>query len=104
MKKFSVLASILTLATLHAAPSLAAESGGNKEQTTRMSKCSAEAKEKGLKGDARKEHMSQCLRSPVSQAATKECSASAAEKGLKGERRKEFVTECVKGKTPASVG
>lgn len=96
----TILASLVTFAVLHTAPVLAAESAGNKAQTTRMSQCSAQAKEKGLKGDARKEHMSQCLRSPVSQAATKECSASAAEKGLKGERRKEFVSDCVKSKTP----
>jgi len=97
----TILASLVTLAALHAVPAFAAESGGSKAQTTRMSQCSSEAKEKGLKGDARKEHMSQCLRSPVSQAAAKECNASAAEKGLKGERRKEFVTDCVKSKAPA---
>lgn len=97
----TVLASLFTLAMIHAAPTLAAESGDSKAQTTRMSQCSAQAKEKGLKGDARKEHMSQCLRSPVSQAAAKECGTSATEKGLKGERRKEFVKECVKSKSPA---
>ncbi len=100
MNKTIIFASLLAFAGLQAVPALAAESGGNKAQTTRMSLCSAEAKEKGLKGDARKEHMSQCLRSPVSQAAAKECNASAAEKGLKGERRKEFVSECVKSKAP----
>jgi len=91
--------SAVSLIVLCATPALAAESGGgNKAQTTRMSQCSAEAKEKGLKGDARKEHMSQCLRNPGSQAAAKECNASATEKGLKGERRKEFMSECVKSK------
>lgn len=104
MNKGTVVASLLAFAALHAAPTLGADTGGNKDQTTRMSKCSAEAKDKGLKGEARKEHMSQCLRSPVSQAAAKECNASASEKGLKGERRKEFVNECVKSKTPAAVG
>lgn len=99
--KTTILASLFAFTALHTVPALAAESGGAKAQTTRMSQCSAEAKEKGLKGDARKEHMSQCLRSPVSQAAAKECTASAAEKGLKGERRKEFVTDCVKSKTPS---
>lgn len=78
---------------------LAADGGEKKSQTSRMSQCSAQAKEQGLKGDARKEHMSQCLRSPVSQAAAKECGATATEKGLKGQRRKEFVSECVKGKS-----
>ena len=76
-----------------------ADSGGNKAQTTRMSQCSAEAKEKGLKGDARKEHMSQCLRNPGAQTAAKECNSAATEKGLKGERRKEFVDGCIKTKS-----
>jgi hypothetical protein len=97
--KQTILVPLLALACLHAAPSLAADSAGSKAQTTRMSQCSAEAKEKGLKGEARKEHMSQCLRSPGSQAAAKECRATATEKGLKGERRKEFVNDCVKSKS-----
>ena len=97
MNKIAV--SMLSLIILHAAPALAAESGGAKKaQTTRMSQCSAEAKEKGLKGDARKEHMSQCLRNPGTQAAAKECTAAANEKGLKGDRRKAFVSDCVKAK------
>lgn len=96
-----ILTSIVAAFALHAGTSIAAESAGNKAQTSRMTQCSAEAKDKGLKGDARKEHMSQCLRSPVSQAAAKECNASATEKGLKGERRKEFIADCVKTKTPS---
>jgi hypothetical protein len=96
MSATSMAAIVLILAVTQ--PALAADSGGNKAQTTRMSQCSAEAKEKGLKGDARKEHMSQCLRNPGAQAAAKECNGAAAEKGLKGERRKAFVDECVKAK------
>lgn len=101
-----IAVSTLTVLLLQAVPVLAAESAdGGKPQTTRMSECSAQAKEKGLKGDARKEHMSQCLRKPGAQAAAKECNASATDKGLKGERRKEFVAECVKSKSAgASVG
>jgi hypothetical protein len=102
MKPYQTLA-VLVLMTAAAAPALAAE--GGKSQTSRMSQCSAEAKEKGLKGDARKEHMSQCLRNPGSQAAAKECNANAAEKGLKGQRKKEFVSDCIKGKsTTGTVG
>ena len=41
---------------------LAADTGGNKAQTTRMSQCSSEAKEKGLKGDARKEFVDGCIK------------------------------------------
>lgn len=69
-----------------------------------MSQCSAEAKEKGYKGDARKEHMSQRLRAPGSQVAAKECNAAANEKGIKGAKRKDFVADCVKSKAGGSVG
>jgi hypothetical protein len=96
MNATAMAAILLVLAASE--PVLAADSGGNKAQTTRMSQCSAEAKEKGLKGDARKEHMSQCLRNPGAQAAAKECNGAAAEQGLKGERRKEFVDGCIKAK------
>lgn len=104
MKPYHPLA-LLALLSIAVTPALAADSGSGKSQTSRMSQCSSEAKEKGLKGDARKEHMSQCLRTPGSQAAAKECNASAAEKGLKGQRKKEFVSDCVKGKsTTGNVG
>jgi hypothetical protein len=104
MKAFYTLTA-LALMTIAATPALAADSGNGKSQTTRMSQCSTEAKEKGLKGDARKEHMSQCLRNPGSQAAAKECNTNAAEKGLKGQRKKEFVSDCVKGKaTTGTMG
>jgi len=89
--------SALCLAVACVTPALAADSSG-KAQANRMSQCSTQAKEMGLKGDARKEHMSQCLRNPNNQAAAKECNASATEKGLKGQRRREFVSECVKSK------
>lgn len=102
MKPLYTLA-ILTLMNIATAPVLAADGGTGKSQTSRMSQCSGEAKEKGLKGDARKEHMSQCLRNPGSQAAAKECNANAAEKGLKGQRKKEFVTDCVKGKSTSGT-
>ena len=96
MNATAMAAIVLILAASQQA--LAADSGGNKAQTTRMSQCSAEAKEKGLKGDARKEHMSQCLRNPGAQAAARECNGAATEKGLKGERRKDFVDDCIKAK------
>ncbi len=99
-----IIAVTFAALTLSATPALAAEQAGSgdKPQTTRMSQCSAQAKEQGLKGDARKEHMSTCLRGPGTQAAAKECNASATEKGLKGSKRKEFVTDCIKSK--GSVG
>ena len=82
--------------------SFAAEPG-NKAQTNRMSQCSTQAKENGLKGDARKEFMSQCLRNPAAQTAAKECNSAAAEKGLKGAQRKTFVDDCVKSKAGADT-
>ncbi len=100
-----IVTSLFVLALVSGTNVIAAETtGGNKAQTTKMSQCSAEAKEQGLKGDARKEHMSQCLRSPGSQAAAKECNASATEKGLKGGKRKDFVNDCVKTKGAGNVG
>jgi hypothetical protein len=99
MKRILMAASILLLTTGHGA--LAAEGTSSKPQTTRMSQCSADAKGKGLKGDARKEYMSQCLRNPAAQTAAKECGSAAAEKGLKGEQRKAFVNDCVKSKASA---
>lgn len=98
----SIALAMLVLALASGQPILAAEGKGNKAQTTRMSQCSADAKQKGLKGDARKEFMSQCLRNPGPQTAVKECSSNAAEKGLKGEQRKAFVDECVRTKASAA--
>lgn len=89
---------LFTAATFLAAPALAADGDVKKSQTSRMSQCSAQAKEQGLKGEARKEHMSQCLRNPASKAPAKACRADAKEQGLKGQRRKDFVSDCVKNK------
>jgi hypothetical protein len=99
MKRIVIAASVI-LVTMGQGV-LAAEGSGNKPQTTRMSQCSADAKQKGLKGDARKDYMSQCLRNPAAQTAAKECGSAAAEKGLKGDERKAFVADCVKSKAAA---
>jgi hypothetical protein len=102
--KSMIALSLLGIALLPAAATWDAHAAdAAKAQTSRMSECSTQAKEKGLKGEARKEHMSQCLRKPAAQAAAKECGTAATEKGLKGERRREFVAECVKSKS-GSVG
>lgn len=82
----------------------AAETSGSKSQTNRMSQCSTQAKEQGLKGDARKEFMSECLRNPAARTAAKECSSAAADKGLKGAQRKAFVDECLKAKSASTMG
>lgn len=100
------IASLFVLALAAGGSAQAAEAvGAGKGQASRMSQCSADAKEKGLKGDARKEFMSQCLRSSDSQAATKECAADAAQRGLTGDKRREFLKSCVgKSKAAGPVG
>lgn len=100
----SVKVAVIALAVLASPAGYAAESAAGKSQANRMSQCSAEAKERGLKGDARKEHMSVCLRNPGDQAAARQCNDRADEKGLKGERRRDFVDDCVKAKAPGRVG
>ena len=98
--------SLFVLALVSGANAFAAEAlpGGNQAQTSRMSQCSADAKEKGLKGDARKDFMSQCLRSSESTAAGKQCNADATEKGLTGEKRKDFLKTCIKAKGAGPIG
>ena len=94
----SLVAVVVALAVVTSPAAPAAESAAGKSQANRMSQCSAEAKDKGLKGDARKEHMSVCLRNPGDQASARQCNERADEKGLKGERRRDFVDDCVKKK------
>ena len=99
MKPIAIAAvTVLLLCGQH---SLAAETGSKPQ--TRMGQCSTQAKERGLKGDARKEYMSQCLRNPATRAAAKECSSAAAEKGLKGEARRSFVNDCIRSKEGAAA-
>ena len=99
-----IVTSLFVLALVSGTGAIAAQTtGGNKAQTTRMGQCSVEAKEKGLKGDARRDHMSQCLRSPATQAAAKACIANATEQGLKGKERSKFVSKCVKTKRVSSA-
>ena len=72
--------------------------------------CSAEAKEKGLKGDESKTFREKCLQERVAalpasekkltpqQEKMKTCSAEAKAKGLKGEEYKTFRNGCLKAK------
>lgn len=99
-----IIPSLFVLFALAAAANATEAPGGNKAQTSRMSQCSADAKEKGLKGDERKDYMSRCLRSSESPAATKQCNAEAGEKGLTGEKRNDFLKSCVKVKSAGAVG
>jgi hypothetical protein len=109
---------ILVLAALAAASALAAVAAdAPKKQPTpqqqRMADCSHESK--GMKGDAHKKFMSECLKSKDSpadvkmamskaapakatqQEKMKTCNAEAGQKQLKGDARKKFMSECLKG-------
>ena len=69
-------------------------------QTDKMKSCNATAKEQTLKGDARRDFMSQCLSSKpdpdklAKREKVKSCTADAKEKSLKGDERKKFISEC----------
>ncbi len=91
------LAALLCLSL--STPALAATA-----QQQRMKDCNAKAT--GMKGEARKEFMSKCLKGEdagtTTPAATdqqqkmKDCNATAKTKGLKGAERKTFMKECLK--------
>ena len=99
-----IVSTMFALMLATGAQVIAAEApSGNKAQTSKMSQCSADAKDKGLKGDARKDYMSQCLRSSESPA-TMKCNAEATEKGLGGDKRKDFLKACTKSKDAGAVG
>ncbi|EXI78457.1 MAG: Phosphate starvation-inducible protein PsiF precursor [Candidatus Accumulibacter appositus] len=93
-------------------------SEAQKAQQEKMKFCNADAKEKALTGDERKQFMSNCLKKAPAEAAPaaapaeaspaaapaktsqqnkmKECNATASSKGLKGDERKAFMSECLK--------
>ena len=76
-------------------------------QQERMKSCNADATSKGVKGDARKQFMSHCLKGEATastdktltpqQEKMKDCNAQATSKGVKGEARKTFMSSCLKG-------
>jgi hypothetical protein len=89
-------------------------SEAQKAQQEKMKFCNAEAKEKALKGDERKQFMSNCLKKAPAEATPapapevapakasqqdkmKNCNATAGSKELKGDERKAFMSECLKG-------
>ncbi len=75
-------------------------------QQQKMKTCNAEATQKGLKGDARKDFMKTCLSAGGAAAAPaatqqekmKTCNADATGQGLKGAARKAFMSKCLSGK------
>ncbi|MBN8451161.1 MAG: phosphate-starvation-inducible protein PsiF [Candidatus Accumulibacter sp.] len=71
-----------------------------KAQQEKMKACNAQAGEKGLKGDERKQFMSTCLGAKPANATQqdkmKRCNSEAGSKQLKGDERKQFMSECLK--------
>lgn len=88
-------------------------------QHERMRRCNAEAKEQSLKGDERKNFMSNCLRGkhdksglaagaetakaevPLAELEATErakaCNQAAVEQSLSGDERRAYISECSKG-------
>jgi hypothetical protein len=75
-------------------------------QQQRMAECNKTAGEKGLKGDDRKQFMSNCLSgkpdakpaaASTQQEKMKACNAEAGKKSLKGDERKKFMSGCLSG-------
>lgn len=90
------LLAALALATSLATPAAYAENA----QQSRMASCNQQAT--GMKGDARKAFMSNCLAGKPAPAAKaspqqrmKDCNDKAA--GMKGDARKAFMSKCLKG-------
>jgi len=100
---------LIALAAL-SVPALAATA-----QQEKMKTCNAEAKAKGLKGDAYKKFRDDCLKAKPAEAAPapaastdtkkltpqqekmKSCNSLAASQGLSGDARKKFMSSCLKG-------
>lgn len=83
-----------------------AQAADDKKPTTqqqRMADCNKAAGGKQLKGDARKQFMSSCLKGAGASAGTSQqdkmrhCNRQAGEQQLKGEARKQFMSGCLKG-------
>lgn len=117
MKKLLAAAALVLASQFAFAPAaLAADDKKPTAQQQRMKDCNAEAKEKALKGQGRKDFMKGCLsgkqaenkaareeRRAENQAAKqtqqdrmKTCNADAKTKGLKGDARKAFMSDCLK--------
>jgi len=86
-------------ALLLAAPlcAMAADDKPKTAQQEKMTTCNKEAGDKGLKGDDRKQFMSQCLKAAKmsQQDKMKACNKEAGDK--KGDDRKAFMSQCLKG-------
>jgi psiF repeat len=91
----------LAASSLYAAEeSKKSPSPAQQAQQDKMKVCNADAGEKQLKGDERKQFMSNCLSTkaaPVTQQEKmKICNTDAGQKQLKGDERKQFMSTCLK--------
>lgn len=87
-----------------AAPQAASSAKTMTPQQQKMADCSHQSK--GMKGDAHRKFMSECMHGKTATAAPggtsqqqkmKTCNADATAKGLKGSERKSFMSACLKG-------
>ena len=68
-----------------------------------MTQCNAQAGDKKLEGNARKQFMSSCLKGEdaskltAQQEKMKSCNKEAGDKKMKGDERKKFMSACLKG-------
>jgi hypothetical protein len=74
-------------------------------QQERMKNCNADAKEKELKGDPRRQFMSSCLKGEsggrertAQQEKMSTCNREASDKHMKGDERRQFMSSCLKGR------
>ena len=116
MRIRSTMLALALLAAVAAAPAFAASSTATSKPMTaqqqKMATCSTQSK--GMKGDAHKQFMSDCLKGKATTASTssapalpnskmsqqdkmKVCNADANGKKLKGSERKSFMSTCLKG-------
>ncbi|MDA0225386.1 MAG: PsiF family protein [Proteobacteria bacterium] len=70
-------------------------------QQSKMALCNKDAGAKQLKGDARKQFMSECLKAKPAGHAPQQnkmasCNKDAGAKNLKGDERKAFMSNCLK--------
>jgi len=81
-----------------------AQSDKQTAQQERMKTCNAQASSKDMKGDERRDFMSQCLKGEdepnltAQQEKMKTCNREASEKQMKGDERRAFMKDCLSAK------
>ena len=80
--------------------------GGDEKELTaeqqKMKDCNRTASDRQMKGDERREFMSQCLRKDggneltAQQERMKTCNRQAGDKDLKGDQRRDYMSDCLR--------